>query len=116
MTGMTTQLNLHADQPGPFRGLSAHYSGEGFSDMHFDVHAVPADEFETWVQNTRGREPTLNAASYAALARQSVNPRVTTFGTVEPDLFAKIVSLRLPPSAGPETEDEGAHQAPRVEP
>jgi cytochrome o ubiquinol oxidase subunit II len=116
MNGMTTELNLHADQPGTFRGLSAHYSGEGFSDMHFDVHAVPADEFEAWVQNTRGREPALNAASYAALARQSVSAPVTSFGTVDPDLFAKIVSLRLPPAAGPRTEDEGTRQAPRMEP
>ena len=43
MNGMTTQLNLQADAPGTFRGLSSHYSGDGFSDMHFDVLAVPAE-------------------------------------------------------------------------
>ena len=43
MNGMTTQLNLQADAPGTFRGLSSHYSGDGFSGMHFDVQAVPAD-------------------------------------------------------------------------
>jgi Cytochrome C oxidase subunit II, periplasmic domain len=31
MNGMTTQLNLQADSPGTFRGLSSHYSGDGFS-------------------------------------------------------------------------------------
>ena len=43
MNGMATQLNLQADEPGTFRGLSSHFSGDGFSDMHFDVVALPAD-------------------------------------------------------------------------
>ncbi len=33
MNGMTMQLNLRADAPGTFRGLSSHYSGDGFSDL-----------------------------------------------------------------------------------
>ena len=37
MPGMTTQLNLLADQPGTYDGLSAQFSGDGFSDMRFDV-------------------------------------------------------------------------------
>ena len=115
MNGMATQLNLLADQPGTFRGLSAHYSGEGFSDMHFNVHAVPAADFATWVGNVRGHAPALTTTSYAALAQQSANVPVATFGSVDPDLFAKIVSLRLPPGPGPHTEDAGARQAPRVE-
>ena len=40
MNGMTTQLNLRADQAGVFPGLSSHYSGDGFSDMHFAVRAM----------------------------------------------------------------------------
>ena len=50
MNGMTTQLNLQADKPGTFRGLSAHFSGDGFSDMHFDVHVVPPEQFAKWAQ------------------------------------------------------------------
>jgi cytochrome o ubiquinol oxidase subunit 2 len=45
MAGMTTQLNLLADQPGVYRGLSAQFSGDGFSDMRFEVAAVPSDQF-----------------------------------------------------------------------
>ncbi len=73
MNGMTTQLNLQADAPGTFRGLSSHYSGDGFSDMHFDVRAVPAEQFAAWIEATRNTGPTLDAASYAALAKQSLN-------------------------------------------
>src|SRR6202167_4007657 len=37
MAGMATHLNVQADQTGTYRGLSAQYSGGGFSDMHFNV-------------------------------------------------------------------------------
>ncbi len=115
MNGMATELNLHADQPGTFRGLSAHYSGEGFSDMHFDVRAVPADQFAQWVSTTAGAGPVLDAASYTALARQSVNLPPATFSKVEPDLFSKIVRLQLPPGTGPQTGPSGATQVPGAE-
>src|SRR6202043_4037529 len=73
MNGMRTQLNLQADQPGTFHGLASHYSGDGFSDMHFDVRAVPPDRFAAWIEGTRNTGPTLDSTSYTALARQSVN-------------------------------------------
>ena len=44
MNGMRTQLNLAADAPGTFAGLSSHYSGDGFSTMHFDVDSVPPND------------------------------------------------------------------------
>ena len=69
MNGMATQLNLQADEPGTFRGLSSHYSGDGFSDMHFEVDALPAAQFAAWVQATRNSGPTLDAAAYAELSQ-----------------------------------------------
>src|SRR5208282_2731073 len=33
MPGMTTHLNLLADRPGEFPGISANFSGDGFADM-----------------------------------------------------------------------------------
>ena len=53
MNGMTTRLNLRADTPGTFEGLSAHFSGDGFSDMHFEVHVVPAAQFASWARRRR---------------------------------------------------------------
>src|SRR6476660_823100 len=41
MAGMATRLNVQADHTGTYRGLSAQYSGSGFSDMRFAVAAVP---------------------------------------------------------------------------
>jgi len=107
MNGMRTQLNLRAEAPGTFRGLSSHFSGDGFSDMHFDVQAVPADQFATWIESTRSKGPTLNDESYAALARQSVNTRPFTFGAADPELFEKIVMRQLPPGPGPQADLRG---------
>jgi cytochrome o ubiquinol oxidase subunit II len=45
MPGMTTRLNLLADRPAEYPGLSSHFSGDGFSDMHFIVHAVSSSDF-----------------------------------------------------------------------
>ena len=102
MYGMTTQLNLRADAPGSFLGLSSHYSGDGFSGMHFDVQAVPAERFTAWVASTRNNGSTLDSGSYAGLAKQSLNTSPFTFGAAEPDLFQKIVTQQLPPGPGPQ--------------
>jgi cytochrome o ubiquinol oxidase subunit 2 len=110
MNGMATQLNLQANESGTFRGMSAHYSGEGFSDMHFDVHALPAAEFAAWVSRTRSENNVLDAKRYAALSRPTIAAPVALFGKVEPGLFAKIVALHLPPAPGPLAADDDAHR------
>jgi cytochrome o ubiquinol oxidase subunit II len=115
MNGMTTQLNLRADAPGMFRGLSSHYSGDGFSDMHFDVQAVPAEQFTAWIDTTRNTGPTLDAESYADLSRQSVNTNPFTFRAADPDLFRQIVMQKLPPGPGPQTGRPNPSVSPRTE-
>jgi cytochrome o ubiquinol oxidase subunit 2 len=103
MNGMTTQLNLRADAPGTFLGLASHFNGDGFPGMHFDVHAVPAEQFEAWIAATRGTGPTLDDGSYTALARQSMNVSPFTFGAADPALFHQIVTQQLPPGPGPQS-------------
>ena len=108
MNGMTSELNLQADMPGAFRGLSSHYSGDGFSDMHFEVLAVSDDKFGEWIDAARKDGPTLDAESYAALAQQNVVPRPLTYRAVDGDIFQQIVSQKLPPGPGPQAERSGA--------
>jgi cytochrome o ubiquinol oxidase subunit 2 len=105
MNGMRTQLNLRADAPGTFLGLSSHFSGDGFPGMHFDVQAVPAEKFAAWVDATRsaGAEPTHDAQSYTALARQSMDVSPFTYRAADAELFQQIVSQKLPPGPGPQT-------------
>src|ERR1700728_1307266 len=64
MPGMTTHLNLLAEHPGDYPGLSTNFSGDGFSDMRFTVHAVAASEFEIWLAHTRGGGATLDDEAY----------------------------------------------------
>ncbi|MEO8278702.1 MAG: ubiquinol oxidase subunit II [Ideonella sp.] len=115
MNGMATQLWLHADQPGTFLGLSSHYSGEGFSDMRFDVKALTTDQFAAWVDKARANPARLDAERYTALAKQSLKDPVSVFGSVDAGLFDQVVSRHLSPGPGPGTEDRGAHQVSEAE-
>jgi cytochrome o ubiquinol oxidase subunit II len=101
MHGMITQLNLQADRADDFFGESAHFSGDGFSDMHFLLHAVPAHRFAAWVEATRQRGPRLDRSAYVDLTAQSSNVAHFTYRYVEPELFHAIVMQHLPPGPGP---------------
>ena len=103
MNGMADQLNLQADHPGAYYGEAAHFSGDGFSDMNFDVRAVPGPEFTHWVAAVRGAGPVLDDAGYRALEKQSLKVRPFTYRAAAPDLFQKIVMQQLPPGPGPGT-------------
>ncbi len=113
MNGMTTQLNLQADQVGTVRGISGHYSGEGFSDMHFPVHIVPPAAFARWVDTTaRGTEPVLDDAHYAALAKQGVPLAPSAYRSVAGGLYQRIATQAMPPASGPAPGAAGAMQQP----
>ena len=92
MAGMVTQLYLQADYVGTYRGMSANYSGAGFSDMYFNVNAVPAEKFAQWVVATRDSGPVLDAQSYAALAKPSQAVAPFSYRAVAPDLFKSILT------------------------
>jgi cytochrome o ubiquinol oxidase subunit 2 len=91
MAGMEAKLNLMADRPGRFRGLSAHYSGEGFSDMAFAVDAVPAGAFAGWVAKAKGQGPALDGRAYLALAQHKAAARPFTYRSVPAGFFAAAV-------------------------
>jgi cytochrome o ubiquinol oxidase subunit II len=95
MAGMLTHLQLQADHPGSYRGLSAQFSGDGFADMNFLVDAVPAQQFQQWVASTRDSGPTLDAQSYADLAKPSEAVVPFTYRAVSPGLFNKLVSSAM---------------------
>ena len=101
MYGMTTRLNLQADHPGVYPGLSAHFSGDGFPGMAFDVHAVSPQEFTQWAAATRSSGPVLDEAAYRTLLKQSQNVSPYTYQSVQTGLFDDIVEQRLPPGEGP---------------
>ncbi len=92
MSGMTTRLHLMADQPGRYRGLSAHYSGKGFPGMAFKADAVPRAQFAQWVQSTKGAGQPLDGPHFMQLMKDSENVKPYTYGAVMPKLFDRIVA------------------------
>jgi cytochrome o ubiquinol oxidase subunit 2 len=99
MAHMVSQVQLLADHPGKYDGLSAQFSGSGFPDMRFTVDAVPADQFGAWVAKVRSAGPTLDAKSYAALVEPSSAVAPSTYRAVSPGLFLSVASPDKPPAA-----------------
>jgi cytochrome o ubiquinol oxidase subunit 2 len=100
MAGMTTHLNLQADEPGTFHGLSGMFSGDKFSDMHFDVHAMKDSAFRQWIVDAKQSTVALDMSAYAKLAQTSDTAPVSTYGAVDSHLFTAIVGGTAPESAG----------------
>jgi cytochrome o ubiquinol oxidase subunit II len=91
MAGMTTQLNLLASHLGTYMGISAQFSGDGFSDMRFDVRAVSAEDYRAWVVSSQASAAQLNADRYNQLAVPSLHDEPATFSQVTDGLFDGIV-------------------------
>ena len=90
MAGMVTRLNLLADEAGTYRGFSAQFSGDGFSDMHFDAEVVTGEKFAQWIETARSAGPELNATSYASLVKPTAAVAPFTYRSVASGLFETI--------------------------
>jgi cytochrome o ubiquinol oxidase subunit II len=99
MPNMVTRLNLKADQPGTFEGLSAQFSGDGFSDMRFDLVATEKEAFEAWVNTAKTQGGVLDANTLEDLLRPAKSEGVQTYAQVSEGLFDKISSGHT--AAGP---------------
>ena len=92
MAGMETKLHLIAREPGTYAGLSSNYSGEGFSDMHFQAIATSEDGFKDWIAKAKATQATLNDDTYKALAAPSMKVPVAYYGSVTPGLFTHVIN------------------------
>ena len=92
MAGMRTQLHLIADEPGTFPGLSAMYSGRGFSDMRFNAIATSDAKFGDWIAQARRSTTPLNASDYTQIAAPEEKAPVQYFSDVQPNLFNDIIA------------------------
>jgi cytochrome o ubiquinol oxidase subunit 2 len=114
MPRMTTRLNLQADRPGAYDGLSAHFSGDGFPGMGFKAQVLPPDQFVLWAQGARGTGQALDGRAFAELSKPTSYVKPMTYGAVAPGLFDAIVANRAPPPQimphNPPTSEQGAGQ------
>jgi cytochrome o ubiquinol oxidase subunit 2 len=100
MNGMTTRLNLRADTPGTLQGLSGHFSGDGFSDMNFDVHVVAPEQFSKWAHDGAQADKALDQDSYQQIAKPSMKNEQAIYRLSDPNLFQSIATQKIPPSPG----------------
>jgi cytochrome o ubiquinol oxidase subunit 2 len=90
MPGMTTQLYLQADDPGTYPGISAQFSGPGFSDMRFTLRAEAGERFAAWVAEVRQGTGVLDEATLAQLVRPTRAGGELSFGSVPADPFDTV--------------------------
>jgi cytochrome o ubiquinol oxidase subunit 2 len=101
MAGMTSQLNLQADEAGEYPGLSAQFSGDGFSGMRFNMRAAPADAYAKWIADAKAAGPALDKAAFADLARPSQDAPPSVYKVLDPGLFDWIVGGAAQPAPAP---------------
>jgi cytochrome o ubiquinol oxidase subunit II len=99
MPNMVTRLNLKADQPGTFEGLSAQFSGDGFSDMRFDLVSTEAEAFRDWVNAAKEHGGVLDSGTFEQLSRPAKAEGTQTYAQVSEGLFDKVSSGHLAPAA-----------------
>jgi cytochrome o ubiquinol oxidase subunit II len=103
MPNMVTRLNLKADRPGTYAGLSAQFSGDGFSDMRFDLVSTGAEEFKAWVDSTKTQGGVLDATTLDELVKPAKAGQAQTYAQVSEGLFDRISSghmAAVPPQRG----------------
>lgn len=64
MAGMETVLYLQADEPGDYQGRNSNFTGEGFAEQTFNVHAESEDSFRDWVKDKQDNAPKLTQEKY----------------------------------------------------
>lgn len=110
MAGMNNKLHLLAKEEGDYRGVSADFSGPGFSGMKFMVHATSADGFQQWITKVKQSPKTLQWADYKLLTKKTENAPVSYFGTVKSGLYQDIIDQFMDPGMYAHGEHGMQHQ------
>lgn len=110
---MQTRLHLIANEPGTYDGISASYSGPGFSGMKFKAIATPdRAAFDQWVAKAKQSPNSMSdMAAFENLLRLA-NTTVEYFSNVKPDLFADVINKFMAHGKSMDmTQPEGEHSA-----
>jgi cytochrome o ubiquinol oxidase subunit 2 len=99
MPGMETRLHAVINKPGDYAGLSANYSGAGFSGMHFRFYGMNDADFAGWIARNKASGAKLDRATYLNLERPSEHVPVQRYAAVDASLFRAAVNLCVKPGA-----------------
>lgn len=94
MAGMSSQLHLIAKIPGKYQGISANFSGKGFSGMKFTVFALKnKTEFDQWIYKVKTSTYYIeNISNYEEIAKPSQFNPIMYFSYIPPNLFYEIIN------------------------
>jgi len=92
MPQMNAKLHLLSGEDGRFPGVSANYSGDGFSGMRFSWNSVSRGEFDNWIGRVRRSSGKLDRSAYMALAQKSKDNPVAYFSGVDEELYYRVVN------------------------
>ncbi|MGN6818025.1 MAG: ubiquinol oxidase subunit II [Sphingomonas sp.] len=97
MPGMRSTLHAVLNKPGVYDGMSANYSGAGFSDMHFKLYGVGQADFDKWVARVKASGKALDTNAFLALEKPSERVPPIYFSGVEPSLFDRVYNRCVRP-------------------
>ncbi|MGE8689959.1 MAG: ubiquinol oxidase subunit II, partial [Achromobacter sp.] len=100
MAGMETKLHLNAREAGTYAGISANYSGAGFSGMRFKAIAMPQEGFDNWVKEAKAAPTALTPEVYAELTKRSEHNAVVKYSSAPPAMFDFILGSTMTKMAG----------------
>ncbi len=100
MAGMRTRLHLVANESGVYDGLNTQYNGDGFSDMHFEVHVVTPEVLQQWFTDVKKSPNGLTDAAYNQLLHPSIADKPKLFSGIQNGLFDKVMMAYMT-SVGP---------------
>lgn len=90
MPGMRSTLHAVLNKPGTFAGLSANYSGSGFSNMRFTMYGVEDRDFDAWVNRVKSAPLALDTPTYLEIEKPTDKVPPMYFGQVQPGLFDRV--------------------------
>ena len=93
MPGMETKLHAVINKPGDFEGISANYSGAGFSHMRFRFHGYDKAGFESWLDRVKQNGTALNRDAYLKLEKPSEREPVRYYASVADGLYSSILNM-----------------------
>jgi cytochrome o ubiquinol oxidase subunit 2 len=99
-TGMRTRLHLIASEKGVYDGFNTQFNGDGFSDMHFEVHVVDPSEMQNWINDVKKSSNALSETTYAELLNPTIGDKPKLFGNVTSGIFDNVIHTYMS-SIGP---------------
>jgi cytochrome o ubiquinol oxidase subunit 2 len=109
MPGMRSTLHAVINRQGRFEGMSANYSGAGFSDMRFKLYGVDQAGFDAWVARVKGSSKTLDTNGFLALEKPSEKVPAMYFADVDGTLFERVYKRCVRPGTPCMSGMHGGH-------